>query len=194
MQEIEVMTPERCLAMLSFAPAAFEDVGLLVFDECHLLSPQSGKIRRALDGMLCLLAFNHLAPQADLLFLSAMLDNGAEFTEWITELTGRHSIFVDLLWKPSRQARGVIIYSEPQLESIRNAALQMQTVLNTKAGKSAKGLRTASKSLLVAEPRAIWGLQHNWLSESHAHCSITSLANEPVTLCALRGMATAVSG
>jgi replicative superfamily II helicase len=107
LQEIEVMTPERCLAMLSFAPAAFEDVGLLVFDECHLLSPQSGKIRRALDGMLCLLAFNHLAPQADLLFLSAMLDNGAEFTEWITELTGRHSIFVDLLWKPSRQARGV---------------------------------------------------------------------------------------
>jgi hypothetical protein len=182
LQEIEVMTPERCLAMLSFAPAAFEDVGLLVFDECHLLSPQSGKIRRALDGMLCLLAFNHLAPQADLLFLSAMLDNGAEFTEWITELTGRRSIFVDLLWKPSRQARGVIIYSEPQLESIRNAALQMQTVLNTKAGKSAKGLRTASKSLLVAEPRAIWGLQHNWLSESHAHCSITSLADEPVTL------------
>src|SRR5690554_6295605 len=44
--EIEVMTPERCLAMLSFSPESFDDVGLLVFDECHLLSPQSGKIRR----------------------------------------------------------------------------------------------------------------------------------------------------
>jgi replicative superfamily II helicase len=42
-QDIEVMTPERCLAMLSFAPEAFQDVGLLVFDECHLLSPQIGK-------------------------------------------------------------------------------------------------------------------------------------------------------
>ena len=31
LQEIEVMTPERCLAMLSFAPEAFSDVGLLVF-------------------------------------------------------------------------------------------------------------------------------------------------------------------
>jgi hypothetical protein len=49
------MTPERCLAMLSFAPEAFWDVGLLVFNECHLLSPQSGKIRRALDAMLCVL-------------------------------------------------------------------------------------------------------------------------------------------
>ncbi|TIU14371.1 MAG: hypothetical protein E5W53_30730, partial [Mesorhizobium sp.] len=68
LKEIEVMTPERCLAMLSFAPEAFSDVGLLVFDECHLLSPQSGKIRRALDGMLCVLAFNHIAPDADLLF------------------------------------------------------------------------------------------------------------------------------
>ncbi|MBR0974550.1 DEAD/DEAH box helicase [Bradyrhizobium japonicum] len=34
---ISVLTPERCLAMLSFTPAEFEDVGLIVFDECHLL-------------------------------------------------------------------------------------------------------------------------------------------------------------
>ena len=33
LQEIEIMTPERCLAMLSFAPEAFSDVGLLVFDD-----------------------------------------------------------------------------------------------------------------------------------------------------------------
>jgi hypothetical protein len=40
LQQIEVMTPERCLALLSFAPEAFGEVGLLVFDECHLLSPK----------------------------------------------------------------------------------------------------------------------------------------------------------
>jgi hypothetical protein len=107
---INVTVP--CLAMLSFAPAAFEDVGLLVFDECHLLSPQSGKIRRALDGMPCVLAFNHLTPQADLLFLSAMLDNGADFTEWIVELTGRKSIFVDLLWKLTAKRYRIDLYIE----------------------------------------------------------------------------------
>jgi hypothetical protein len=63
-QEIEVMTPERCLATLSFAPEAFANVGLLVFDECHLLAPPPDKIRRALDGMLCILGFNHIAPDA----------------------------------------------------------------------------------------------------------------------------------
>ena len=56
-ESIEVMTPERCLALLSYAPEAFENVGLLVFDECHLLSPVSN-LRRALDGMFCVLAFN----------------------------------------------------------------------------------------------------------------------------------------
>jgi hypothetical protein len=45
LQEIEVMTPERCLAMLSFAPEAFSDVGLLVFDECHLLIRIAGNFR-----------------------------------------------------------------------------------------------------------------------------------------------------
>jgi DEAD/DEAH box helicase len=99
LQEIEVMTPERCLAMLSFAPAAFSEVGLLVFDECHLLSPQSGKIRRSLDAMLCVLAFNHVAPNADMLFLSAMLKNGDEFGKWVEQLTGRKCCCVDLLWK-----------------------------------------------------------------------------------------------
>src|SRR3954469_11875133 len=89
LRDIEVMTPERCLAMLSFAPDAFQDVGLLVFDECHLLSPESGRIRRALDAMLCVLGFNHVAPKADMLFLSAMLKNGQEFGTWIEQLTGR---------------------------------------------------------------------------------------------------------
>jgi len=106
LQKIEVMTPERCLAMLCFAPDAFSEVGLLVFDECHLLSPQSGKIRRALDGMLCLLGFNHLAPNADLLFLSAMLKNAKEFAQWIDEFTGRPCVCVDLLWKPSGRHAG----------------------------------------------------------------------------------------
>src|SRR5262245_65103275 len=100
LKEIEVMTPERCLAMLSFAPEVFAEVGLLVFDECHLLSPQSGKIRRALDSMLCVLTFNQIVPKADFLFLSAMLKNGGEFAQWISELTGRDCVYVDLLWKP----------------------------------------------------------------------------------------------
>jgi DEAD/DEAH box helicase len=182
LQEIEVMTPERCLAMLSFAPDAFADVGLLVFDECHLLSPQSGKIRRSLDGMLCLLAFNRMAPNADTLFLSAMLKNGEEFAKWIAFLTGRTTVHVDLLWKPSRQARGVVIYKKEELETIKKAASAVQRQKDAQQGKKAKGIRTAAAAELVAHPQAIWGLQHNWLSKKNAYCSFTAVADSPVPL------------
>lgn len=183
-QDIEVMTPERCLAMLSFAPDAFKDVGLLVFDECHLLSPETGKIRRALDAMLCVLGFSHVAPDADLLFLSAMLKNGDELAQWLEELTGRAAIAVDLLWKPSRQARGVIIYDNDQLNDARKRALEVQDAEDRKKKKPAKDLRKPAARELTAIPYAIWGLQHNWLSreESIAHCITTQLLESPVSL------------
>lgn len=182
--EIEVMTPERCLAMLSFAAESFEDVGLLVFDECHLLSPESGKIRRALDSMLCVLAFNKIAPTADMLFLSAMLKNGKEFALWIKDLTRRDCISVDLLWKPSRQARGVVIFEETELEQIKRTAIETQTRLDQEVGKNAKGLRTDAERELRAQPYAIWGLQHNWLNreQNKAVCIFTKIAEEKVPL------------
>lgn len=182
LQEIEVMTPERCLAMLSFAPESFSDVGLLVFDECHLLSPQSGKIRRALDGMLCVLGFNHIAPEADLLFLSAMLKNADEFSEWIGKLVGRLCVCVDLLWKPSRQARGVLIYKDDDLEKAKKAAAAVQTAEDQKKGKKATGLRAPASRELVARPWAIWGLQHNWLDEDTAHCVQSEVLDHAILL------------
>lgn len=181
-QDVEVMTPERCLAMLSFAQEAFKDVGLLVFDECHLLSPESGKIRRALDGMLCVLGFNHVAPEADILFLSAMVKNGSELAGWLTGLTGRKAVDVDLIWKPSRQARGVVIYDSAELEAAKANALAEQVQEDQKAGKAAKGLRRAAKEALLAQPHAIWGLQHNWLSGQQAICSTTPLLRNQVKL------------
>lgn len=182
--EIEVMTPERCLAMLSFSPDSFEEVGLLVFDECHLLSPQSGKIRRSLDSMLCLLAFHKIAPNADSLFLSAMVKNGKEFSNWVSELTKRVCINIDLLWKPSRQARGVVIYPESSIDEIKNKAMTAQKVMDVHRGKAAKGLRTSSSKFLETEPYAIWGLQHNWLDTENdkAECTYTKLSDDKVAL------------
>ena len=180
-QDVEVMTPERCLAMLSFAPKAFQDVGLLVFDECHLLSPNSGKIRRALDGMLCVLGFNNVVPEADLLFLSAMVKNGDELADWLSKLTGRDAVPVDLVWKPSRQARGVVIYDSEELETARSNAVNAQKDEDARCKETAKTLRTKAQEQLTAQPHAIWGLQHNWHSEDGLYCStIPLLANSVV--------------
>ena len=43
---LAVVTPERCFALLTFAPELFTNVGLLVFDECHLLGLEGVKMRR----------------------------------------------------------------------------------------------------------------------------------------------------
>ncbi len=181
LQDIEVMTPERCLAMLSFTPSSFENVGLLVFDECHLLSPQSGKIRRSLDGMLCLLAFYDIAPEADMLFLSAMVKNGQQFAEWIAKLTGRPCHTVELLWKPSRQARGVVVYQEQEIQNAKINAITIQQTLDHKDEKVAKNLRAASKRELRAIPHVVWGLQHNWLTTANS-VTFTKIMNESVQL------------
>lgn len=188
LREIEVMTPERCLALLSFAPDVFSEVGLLVFDECHLLAPQQQRVRRALDGMLCLLAFVHVAPNADLLLLSAMLKNGQELAQWIYELTRRECVAVDLLWKPSRQARGVVIYRKDDLIAAQRSALSVQEQEDLRKGRKAKALRKRAQAELTVPAFAIWGLQHNWVVGNHTHWSIQSVLQDPVLLAGnLRG-------
>jgi hypothetical protein len=181
LRRIEVMTPEHCLALLSYAPEAFDEVGLMVFDECHLLSPVSG-LRRALDGMFCVLAFNSIAPDADFLFLSAMIQNGLEFANWVATLTGRDCVFVDPLWKPSRQARGIVFYEERTLTRIRREATGLQRAEDCAKGKPAKGLRKAASNLLVAELFAMFGLHHNWLQADSEDCTIAALSEAPVQL------------
>ena len=181
LRKIEVMTPEHCLALLSYAPEAFDEVGLMVFDECHLLSPVSG-LRRALDGMFCVLAFNSIAADADFLFLSAMIQNGEEFADWIGSITGRGCIFIDPLWKPSRQARGIVFYERSTLDRICPTATRAQRADDRAKGKRAKGLRKSAFNQLMAEPFAMFGLQHNWLHQNTADYSITRLSETTVQL------------
>ena len=181
LQNIEVMTPEQCLAMLSYSPDSFCDVGLLVFDECHLLSPQTHKIGRALDGMLCLLEFCEQVPYADLLFLSAMLKNAQEFGDWITSLTGRDCAVVELLWKPSRQARGVVVYRRSDISTVEAASQAIQLAMDEEGGKAATGLRVAAKRALTAQPFVVWGLRHNWAAVPDAR-ALTALSTETFAL------------
>ena len=190
LRDIEVMTPERCLAMLSFAPEAFANLGLLVFDECHLLAPYGDRVRRSMDAMLCLLGLVRVAPSADLLFLSAMLKEAEAFSDWVAALTGRTCLCVDLLWKPSRQARGVLIYSDADVASAEKRALSIQRQIDKQTGKRAKGLRSKAAEHLALPAYALWGLQHNWLQEDSLRCSIRAVLDTPVLLTGQLGRGT----
>lgn len=170
LESIEVMTPERCLALLSFAETDLSDLGLLVFDECHLLSSEGGG-SRSVDAMLCLLHAIKRAPDADLLLLSAMLKNTDEVAAWLTTITGRPCIGFHDPWKPSRQARGVVIYPKAQVQAANTVVWEK------------KRLKIAYKApKLNVDPYALFGLQHAWLKDIATDTRIVRLSNIPVEL------------
>ncbi len=170
---IEVMTPERLLALLSFADADVGDLGLIVFDECHLLSPAGGGAR-SVDAMLCLLHALRRAPQADCLLLSAMLQNAPEVAEWLEQLAARRCVsFLDP-WKPSRQARGVVIYSEGEL----NAANRL-----VRTAKSAeRNGQPVNRPPLDVSPFALFGLHNAWARNAPVDRRLVRLSDGTVRL------------
>lgn len=150
---LAVVTPERCFALLTFAPELFTNVGLLVFDECHLLGVggrEDAAIaqrvdRRGVDAMLCLLTFLATAPDADLLLLSAMVSNGPEVASWLQSLINRPVHAFDDCWKPTRQLRCCVTYSYQELQSALAAA-------NTKGGAAG----------VAAVPLGLFSLVSGW--------------------------------
>src|SRR5262249_218152 len=54
--------------------------------------------------------------------------------------------------------------------------------LDSARGKRASTLRSAARAELVAEPFALFGLQHNWLHGEYADCTIAAISGSPVQL------------
>jgi hypothetical protein len=167
--DIEVMTPERLLAMLSFADADVSEVGLIVMDECHILSPVGGG-SRAIDAMLSLMHAAKRAPAADFLLLSAMLTNGEELAAWLTTLLQGEARYYYEPWKPSRQARGVVVYPEGRLSQ-----------LSAYARSKKRGLKPKKPSLDLPA-YALFGLQNNWNKDQPQDTSLLKLLPDPVAI------------
>lgn len=174
---ISVVTPERCLALLNFAPALFAEVELVVFDECHLLHPRSeDKSRRAVDAMMCILNLSMSAPTADFLFLSAMMKNSDEISRWIGDLTRRPCLSLDLSWKPTRQVRGCVVYSDAEIRALNERLQSDRQAHNT------KGAPQSTKNAMLAEPYAFFCLNQTWNTTSRNDYSLQKLLDEQVNL------------
>lgn len=175
--DISVMTTERCLALLGYDNEAFSEVGLLVFDECHLLHP--GDIdhsRRAIDAMLCVLNFVQAAPGADLLLLSAMMKNTSEIAGWISSMTGRVCLPLALTWKPTRQVRGCVVYDAARIDEL-NEQLRF-----TKFTATSSGVPAAVKRELTAQPLGLFCLNQTWVSQARADYSLLPILQDQITL------------
>lgn len=174
---ILVMTPEACLTQMSIDSSVFEDVGLLVFDECHLMHPSDDpQDRRAIDSMLCVLNMARLVPSADLLLLSAMMKNTEELAEWLMALTGRKCLALSLSWKPARQLRGSVVYAQDEIKEINS------NLVREKAASKIKGIPTAVQRATVAKPLGFFGLRQTWESRRRDDYSLQPLLDEAVPL------------
>jgi ATP-dependent RNA helicase DOB1 len=173
--EIIVTTPERCLVLQSIQPEAFADVALVVFDECHLLHPrESDRSRRAIDAMLCMLNLTNYAPDADLLLVSAMMQNAEEISGWVAELTGRRCLPLDLAWKPTRQARGCVAYDAARITELNELLATEQLTATT------KGVPKHLASQLDAPPFAFFCLRQTWATRNREDYALMALLDEAV--------------
>ncbi|ALF89617.1 RNA helicase [Ralstonia solanacearum] len=179
---MSVMTPERCLALMGFQPELFKDVGLLVFDECHLLhAGVNDRSRRAVDAMLCILNLSTHAPEADYLLLSAMMSNTEEVAAWLAELTGRKCLPLNMAWKPTRQVRGCVVFPSDQIADLRiRLAAKRQELLA--AGKRKPGPPVALKRELKVRPLGLLGLKFRWDSMRRDDYALLPLSDREMPL------------
>lgn len=174
---ILVMTPERCLTFLNIAPGYFQNVGLVVFDEFHLIHGKGmGKDQRSLDAMLCVLSLFEAAPTADYLLISAMVQNGAEIGQWIGKVTGRECLLFNSTWKPTRQLHGCLVYGEQEINDL--IALSQKTKLEgiTKAPPA------ALKRAAMATPYCFFSLRNMWESNNSSDYFRVQMLDQKVLL------------
>lgn len=170
-EDILVMTPEACLVRQHAVPHTFEDTGLLVFDECHLIHGGAAADRRSIDAMLCVLNFVRLAPTADLLLVSAMIKNTTEVAAWAADLTGREALAFDMTWKPTRQLRGCVVYEQSRIEELNGILTRAQP---TKKG----GVPAAVGRQLTARPYGFFSVKQTWASTARSDYAYLRLCAE----------------
>lgn len=172
--EVTVTTPERCLMLLSVDPDAFMHLGLIVFDECHLLHPrEDDRSRRGLDAMLAILNLTRLAPDADLLLLSAMMKNTQEIAGWIAHITGRQCLTLDLSWKPTRQVRGCVVYPAEQIKALK-AILAQARIDYPDHDKPPVSVKNA----LLAQPFGLFSLLQTWSTTDRSDYALLQLLGD----------------
>lgn len=172
---IMVMTPEKCITLLKLFAEQFHDVGLVVFDEFHIIDKRNG---RSFISMLVVLELLKKLPNADYMMLSAMVKNGLEISEWISTITKRTCLNLDSLWKPTCQLQGCMVYPSDEIAELRQKINDAYTIKRTK---------TPTKKLnsqMIVSPSCLFSLTTIWdtnkvvnyfpmnLSDKKVHLSI----------------------
>ena len=173
---IMVMTPEHCLTVTRTTPKKLENVGLVVFDEFHLVHGDATDTR-AVDAMILVTMLLDLLPSADYCFISAMVQNGQEIAEWIQTRTGRDCILLDNPWKPTSQLQGCLLYNKTAIEHLKDDIRQ------TKVLKAdAKTPPTVLNKRMVVQPQCLFSLKALWDTMEVSNYYSTNILDHPISL------------
>ncbi|CDX15125.1 Helicase domain protein [Mesorhizobium sp. ORS 3324] len=173
--EVIVTTPERCLFLMSVQPEVFDSLGLIIFDECHLLHPrEEDRSRRAVDAMLSILNLTRVAPEADLLLLSAMMKNTDEMANWVKEMTARDCLSLDIAWKPTRQVRGSVVYPAGRIRELEALLAKARADFP----KKKNGAPAAIERQLTAPPFGLFCLLQTWASTDREDYALLPLIDQ----------------
>lgn len=174
---IIVMTPERCLTLINTSPDFFVGIGLIVFDEFHLIhGTNPKKDRRSLDAMHCLLTLFSTVPNADYLLISAMVENGEEICSWIEKVTGRDCKLFNSSWKPTRQLHGCLVYEEDEIKNLK------ETIKIYHEKRSTNTPPASLKRELNITPNCFFSLKNIWETTHEYDYFKTNIFNQNTIL------------
>lgn len=172
---IMVMTPERCLALLRLNPEKLNNVGLVVFDEFHLVNGNFDD-KRANDAMTLVVELLDIIPKADYFFVSAMVRNGADVAGWIKSVTGRECVLLDNPWKPTCQLQGCLVYNEEEINRLR------KIITVSKSKNKSKNPTVALQRMLKVNPHCIFSLKSTWDDVNKANYCLVELTGRDIHL------------
>jgi superfamily II DNA/RNA helicase len=104
--QILIVTPEKFDAILRYVPQMWDNIGLIVIDEGHIIDPNERGLR--FEFFIQRLLTKYKDKDCRFLFISAVLPNADEFAKWIT---GSPKQLVQSRWRPSRQMIGRLTWT-----------------------------------------------------------------------------------
>jgi len=117
--DILVATSERCDSILRSRPMWFDDVGVVIVDEVHLLDSD----RRGPTLEMVITKFRKMNPKTRIIALSATIGNPEELGEWL----GAKVVISD--WRPVRLTQG--IYRNRRIRFLHNGKESYEDVEST---------------------------------------------------------------
>ena len=154
---IKVMTPEHCLTKIKVEPTLFSKLGLVVFDEFHLMSGDEDD-NRAIDSMLLMTELLTQHSDSDYMLISAMVSNSGDIAGWIERATGRNCLILDSPWKPTSQLQGCVVYNSTQISALRKLIKTTRIEMEGKQDNPPVKLQRQ----LIIQPECLFSLKTIW--------------------------------